>query len=455
MKNNKEQQKEELPKVIFFGHASNDKNVVQVFEQFLLDRGELEKAGWQLVFTDAKEPEYTLNGGVGIWEELDKHLQQTEFFVAFLSESFFVSQWCLVELAVYWQLLKGRKTPTDVPLPPPIPILIDGAAKSIINDSPIVGGRKRLSISVENMTKLVADMRHKGIPVKRISDYKEFCKAIVQAMESRDELRKGVFFDLASRHFAIQHISKNPISFFVERIEYEQTAIKMGMAAKSKLLWTVFQSPLLVVDAYSRENYLMPYDEKFPTFKANRRIRLIIFRSQAEAQAYDLTSEEWHNNELEKHKISKRLTKSHLTHRKSAFEQSVEKGGAELLFTRADLLNYCLDTERPEEFKDDSFLEFACSEDEEGNLLLMETGFSSPFALRHAKDKVYRRAPAFGHVTFYRNLVAGAERRIKEVEPYDTFYGYLGELLEIARSIMDEYPDPAIFVKRDAISTLY
>ena len=56
----------------------------------------------------------------------------------------------------------------------------------------------------------------------------------------------GDFFDLARKHFTMP-TSNNPLSFFVERDEYVQTSINMGEAAKKKLLWTVFQSPLLGV----------------------------------------------------------------------------------------------------------------------------------------------------------------------------------------------------------------
>lgn len=108
-------------------------------------------------------------------------------------------------------------------------------------------------------------------------------------------------------------------------------------------------------------------------------------------------------------------------------------------------------------YNEKSFLEFACSDygTHGAPLLLMETGFSSPFSLEHGSGTANPFAPAYGHVTFYRELKADAQKRIKAVKPYDAFYGHLGELWQIAESAFRADLDPTVFVRSNEIGRLY
>ncbi|HYE75300.1 MAG TPA: toll/interleukin-1 receptor domain-containing protein [Blastocatellia bacterium] len=435
--------------VIFFGHASRDKGVVQEFANHLFDESELSANNYKLFFTDTDKLENLVQGGAETWKEILEHLRKTSYFLAFLSQGFFESQWCLPELALFQELQQNSTLPDAVLL------LIDDDAHFAAKDCALTQSRLVLPSTKDGLKRIVASLAKLRIPHKSSIDYAKFGKAVDNAILLRDQCKKGDFFELAKRHFTTQRTSDNPVSFFVERDEYEQTAINMGRDARERLLWTVFQSPLLVRDAYDEPNKLMPYDRAFETFSGCReRIRLIIFQSEDEAKAYATTDENWHNEELKKHGIIYTLSKSIMEDRREAFHESVNRGGGTLLFTVAERLTKCSRSSSPPAYSSDSFLEFAYG-GQGTEMLLMETGFSSPFSLKHGSGTARKFAPAYGHVTFYRELVKHAQERIAQVPPYNLFYGHLDELWHIADSVFQLNRDSSIFVPWGNIGRLY
>lgn len=439
-------------KVIFLSHASEDKSVVQAFVNHIFDEDELKKNGYKLFFTDtANLKNRGVAPGAKTWEKMVEHLHATVYFFAFLSEDFFESPWCIAELAIFQDLQSTKDE-----LPPPVTLVIDNDVNRTIRNLGMTQALKIPGIRNRTLKGLMVDLKSASIPIKPDANC-ETCKSdMLTAISERRKRKEGEFFELARRHFTRPRTSDNPVSFFVARHEYEQTAINMGTAAREKLLWTVFQSPLLVADAYDHDSYLMPYDLAFEGFEAVSRVRLVIFRSKEEAAAYDSANENWHNDALRKHKISKTLTRAQLIARKANFQASASKNGGDLLFTEVSHLPKCINTSPPPTYDEKSFLEFAYSDYGQGApTLLMETGFSSPFSLEHGSGTVNPLAPAYGHVTFYRELKADAQKRIKEVRPYDAFYSHLGELWQIAESVFRNNLDPTVFVRSDEIDKLH
>lgn len=424
-------------KAIFLSHASNDKGVVQAYVDHLFDETALGAQGYRLFFTSTANLEGLLPGGAQTWRDISDALKYTTYFVAFLSEAYFDSEWCIAELAIFQA--------TKIDLPPQL-VSIDEDCEGRRKDCPLTQDRNVLKTSIDELQRVVAGIRNAGIPLKASIDFAALRKQIDTAIQERDERKKGIFYAVAREHFSRPRAKDNPISFFVERDEYEQTSINMARSAENVLLWTLFGSPLLVADSYSRPDYLMPYDVDYEKkCSARKKVRVVIFRDKKEIEAYLSCDEEWHNSELLKHKIPLTITHPQLLDRKLSFEKSATAGG-ELYFTDPDKLLRCV-AKPPTSFTPDTPLEFAYADyrADGSPRLLMETGFSSPFSMKWGSGTGNPQAPSFGHVTFYKPLKELPAERIKAVDPYTRLYGHLGHLWEIAEKALLMNPDPTIF----------
>lgn len=435
-------------KTIFFSHASADREVVQVFEDYLFGKNKLDNLGYKLVFTSSNDFEKLLAGGVDIWKKITEALHSTVYFCAFLSESYLESPWSIAELTLFTEICKGREN-----LPEPVLMVIDNSPDDYFDRNPLTTGLRLGTTNRYDISRIVSGFNIEHIPVKHPINYDGFAKDVNNAKSECEKRKKGTFFELAKHHFSRPDTSNCPLSFLVERDEYVQTAINMGKASKKNLLWTVFQSPLLVEEAYSHRGCLMPYDLEFEKFSIPNKIRLVIFRDPKEAQAYKNVDHKSHNTELVS-QGAKSISKKRMEQRKQAFENSVKRGGAKLLFTNAELLNNLISGQITP-FNDHSFLEFAYGDcGLSGTNLLMETGFSSPFARKHAPGQAHNDTTFYNHITFYIEPVTEVTKRINEIPAYRDYYGHLSASWKIAKEAFQTPPKRTIFFESNQISKL-
>lgn len=429
-------------KVIFLSHASGDRDIVKAFVDHVFTDNVVAKTPFRVVYSSSDNIDHRVGVGSNIWKTIDDDIHATVYFCAFLSESYFQSQWCIAELALFSELIKFRGN-----LPAPALLKIDDRSDGLIKSNPLTQALNVFSmVSESDLWKFIEELKVEGVPYDAGIDENSFFVCLNKAKNVISYRKKGVFFDLARRCFTKLNVSVNPISFLVQREEYEATAINMGRAAKKKLLWTVYQSPLLVEDAYLDGDFLTNYDKSFSEFSLPKKVRLVIFRDRQEAQAYDLLMEEWHDKQFGANKKSKKL----LALRKKNFEESAKKNRGELLFTTADKFVRCVNFKR--RCDNTSFLEFAYGDyGEEGSKpLLMETGFSSPFARKNP-----RAAGKHGHITFYMDLGQGVMDTINKVNSYKKFYGHLHDLWELGGAVFMENRNKDVFFESGNISMLY
>lgn len=443
-------------KVIFFSHASADRDVVQSFKKHLFDKKELNGLNYELFFTSTKDLEDLLPGGANTWRDITDALHSTVYFFAFLSESYFESQWCIAELALFSEICKDRGN-----LPEPALVLIDNTSSSHIVNNPLTQNLVRIKTSSQtDLERIVTGLQSENIPIKILNKTQldSFAEEVTEAKSKRDDKKKGIFFELAKRHFSRLDTSSCPISFLIERDEYEQTSISMGESAQEQLLWTVFKSPLLVEEAYDATNNqgcLMSYDKEFIRFNSQRKIRLVIFRNHEEAKAYDKVLTKWHNDQFNG---SLKVTKRKLEQRKKAFERSVKNAHATLLFTNADRLGnlFSVSGQNAPKFDEHSFLEFAYGDYGLNSAkLLMESGFSSPFSRKHATAGQADWLPLYGHITFYIEPDAEVVTRISDIPSYNNYYGHLSASWKIAKEVFQTNRRKDVFFQAHQISNLY
>ena len=435
-----------MTKTVFLSHASRDKGVVDVFTANLFDDAKMKEQECQLFYSSHPSINYGLRSGDHTWPSILERIDETVCFVAFLSEAYFESHFCLAELAKFEEK-NGSCKKSHV-----IFVLIDDDAKDTVRDCLWTVNVQFHACDEDGLAKIWQELGNRNLPLRDDVDITNLWNGIDTAFKERDRYKMGDFFDLARKHFTMP-TSNNPLSFFVERDEYVQTSINMGEAAKKKLLWTVFQSPLLVAEAYHCDEYLTDYDKKFAEFKASERVRLVIFTGSNEAQAYRDEVLQWHVERLPENNIPKGFSQETLRKRKMNFERSATARNATLWFTTMKLLQKCVRPQPQKEYDDCSPLEFAYGDYGHNRKILMETGFSSPFSRTH-RGEAQAEIPYYGHVTFYQEgMETGAVDRIKS-EPYKPFYGHLTELSQIAKRILSDEPDPSIFFKAGNINSL-
>lgn len=239
-------------KVLFVSHSSRDREIVNAFTESFLYEDDRED-GTALVNTSADDPSSTarLIPGESVWRQLRENLGSTGCFIACLSDNYFESNWCIAELAVFHEkLLKKKKNLLFIPL------LIDPDSKTW-KESPFTQSSKVLQLSkADDLEELTANLKLAGLlkstaAVPRGTTCTAFSSTqLNEFLNSREESEKGYFIDLAQGHFAHAGASHGPVSCLVKRTEYGQICVNMAERAKSKLLWTLFKSPLLVAPAY-------------------------------------------------------------------------------------------------------------------------------------------------------------------------------------------------------------
>lgn len=454
-------------KVLFVCHSYWDREAVRIFLDCVFGKGgagrrrEFLSKKWRIRFTSATSnlEEEPLEPGVRIWPRVRAEIAKTSCFIACLSDNFVLdSFYCIPELTLYEERRYKRK---GLPL---IPLLVCPLGVSH-EKSPVTAGQTcRALNSKDDIEKVFSRLRSKGVLVKSSTEPDRVADLVTKADAHYLNVEmgaKGASVNLAFRHFA-SPTSGGPVTFIVERSEYEQVSIRLAEQARSQLLWTLFKSPLLVADAYTQPGHLMPYDEDFRSFKKRAKLRLVIFLDARMARAYDNLNLSYHNRRLKRLvKVGRPfvpLTRAQLEGRKRAFEESSQERGR-LYFTTLEKLPDCLPGNLVTTFNEESYLEFVFANfGEQGkDHILMEAGFNSEFALKNRLSRSAKYDTLCRHVTFYKTpsrLCSDAIER--EVPTYRALYGHLEMLKLIGEALFAKNPpNSKVFVGPNQIAKLY
>lgn len=454
-------------KILFVCHSYWDREAVDIFLDSVFGmkragkRREHLSKSWRIRYTSATSnlEEEPLEPGTNIWPRVRREIARTGFFIACLSESFFLNSFfCAPELTLYEERRVKRK---GLPL---LPLLVSPLAVSQ-EKSPLMKGLNYRALDLkDDLKKVFSYLRSKGVLAKspneseRIEELLKDANSYYSKMEAR---AKGDFVDLAFRHFR-GATPGGPVTYIVDRSEYEQVSITLAEQAKSKLLWTLFKSPLLVADAYLQKTSLMPYDESFRDFEKRKKLRLVIFLDPSMAKAYDKVDVSYHNRRLKRLADKagtpfRSLTRVQLKTRKSAFEESSQKNGR-LYFTTLNKLPQCLLSKPTPTFGKDSYLEFVYADcGEHGrDCILMEAGFNSEFALKNRLPRNRKHDTLCRHLTFYKMPTPWCSEAIAEAKTYSALYGHLQGLTLIGEALFAKTsPNPTVFCKPNQIKELY
>ena len=446
--------------VIFVSYSSLDREIVNALVQEFLPDDKISE-GIRTLNLSADDPSSRMRISVGknLWKHIRENLGETVCFIAFLSDNYFKSNWCISELSVFHEINTNENKIRFIPL------VIDLGSETW-KDNPFTGKSKVLHASeAKQLQEFVAELGASNL-FKCGADFpsEDACENFIKEklhslLNVREEREQGYSADLIQLHFSHEGTSNGPITQLVKRREYEQISVKMGKHARKKLLWTLFKSPLLVADAYRNPKRLTSYDCDFGEFKANRKRRVVIFEDATMAEAYFKRDLEYHLKCLKDIAglPAEELTTELLESRATAFEGESRKNGGELLFTTIQRLPSCI-TGRKVQFCKNSFLEFAFSDFYAGSRSiewLLETGFNSEFSARH-KMTNQKNGHEFRHITFCALLESSCERAIRGCKLYKKLYGHLEDLREIAESVFErKKADCRIFVDKDHLHKLF
>ena len=376
-----------------------------------------------------------------IWDQIRDNLQDSDYFIACLSDDYFQREWCIAELTVFRELLRESTRKRDL-------ILLELDANCPrIKSSPFTGGYATQSLSSPGtITALISNLRELGI-INNPPDAAAVAVSFKEALHNRSRRDVGYLAELPLQYFArTRH--KGPLTALVSRDQYQEISINLGKQATRAVVWSVFGSPLLMAQAYRPgRNYLMNYDQEFERFDSQSKTRLVIFHNSTMAKAYATCDLAYHQQALG----IRLLSQSKLQGRRDAFETSVTRRNGDLLFTTIPRLSKAL----KQPLTKRSYLEFAYYEGNElpGNLIV-DSGFSSSFRTR--LDQEQQRPTEVRHINFFPNELCEHCYPAMLAWPYKSLLGHYTTLRGLADGVECSARDESSpYVKSGSISELF
>jgi hypothetical protein len=437
---------------IFVSHCSRDsESVTKIIDMLLPDS--VRTSSFSIVCTDAdRYSPRTIQDGTDVWASISDELQNVHTFIACLSDDYFRSEWCVAELEAFHRMVKDApKGSLDLVL-----LMLDSDCDRALK-SPFAQGERYDLGSRSWITKLLVKLRkYPGLAETEVDKLNPATIATAFNRDRRErKLRQSSYLaDVSLDYFAHRLTTNGPITSIVNRSEYEQISVRLGLTAQSEVLWTLYGSPLLVPNAYRTHDKLLTYERDFASFSANK-TRVVIFDDWQMAEAYLTTDETYHNHpdrQLD-HPYGRPLTAQDLTDRKKAFESSVENSAGSLLFTTVEVLKRAPGCSITRE----TYLEFAYYEghDPTTRTLLVDSGFSSGFAKQHVFGE--QDCSNARHINFFPFVMNDDICKVIKCPPYDSLLGHFSSLqmiVNLAKEKVANRDDGNYFVTKDEISLL-
>lgn len=440
--------------MLFISHSSQDHRLVSAFRNVVLPDAILDSTKYPVRFTsaDAADTKARLWTGDNIWKTLREDLDKTKIFVACVSKDYLNSPWCLAELAIFYDLRQNDPSRRLVPL------IVDERCNEwrslpFLQEPKIINAWSERSIK-----ELVAEWRTlavvKADPFAATNALNYYLTNIRSLMHEKEYAAGGFLAELAQQYYTSGATDNGPWAALVSRNKYEQIAVRMAQDASQKLLWTLFKSPLLVADSYSKPDYLMEYDSLFSEFLPVRKVRLVIFEGPTDAKAYHNLDLPFHSGKLGA-SLHAPIDPAKLRARKDAFEQSALKYG-HLYFTTLDKLNELMRLHLHPQLLPTSYLEFAYAQFTGTSrvAMFMDSSFNSEWRNTYGGHKSVMHSE-LGHVTFYSPNVTNTVLTKMRDDPYGPIFGHLKQLSAIAEELFAGRPKPELFVTSPLIGSLY